>query len=135
LIVGIGLVVGITLVGNLFAPQSTTATGNGATALASRAAGAVAPAAVAPAAGASAAAASAPANVSAVRVAHTDGVGAFVRRTPNLNDRLRAWPDNTLLRIVGPDTTAEGVEWRQVEDPAGNRGWIPSQYTRPDGSS
>jgi hypothetical protein len=67
-----------------------------------------------------------------LRVANTDGTGAFLRRTPSLNDRLRAWPDNTLLKVVGPDTTAEGVQWKQVEDPAGNKGWIPSQYTRPE---
>lgn len=68
----------------------------------------------------------------AVRIANTGGVGAYVRRTPRLNDRLRAWPDNTLLKIRGPDTTAEGIEWKRVEDPAGNQGWIPAQYTRPE---
>jgi hypothetical protein len=76
-----------------------------------------------------------PASVAAVRVANTDGIGAFLRRSPNLNDRLRAWPDNTLLKVVGPDTTAEGIDWKQVEDPAGNRGWIPAQYTRPEPNS
>jgi hypothetical protein len=80
--------------------------------------------------------ASAPAPaVGTVRVANTDGVGAYVRRSPSLADRLRPWPDNTLLKIVGPDTTAEGIDWKQVEDPAGNRGWIPSQYTRPEANS
>jgi hypothetical protein len=68
----------------------------------------------------------------AVRVTNTGGVGAFLRRTPSLNDRLRAWPDNTVLKVVGPDTNAEGVQWKHVEDPAGNRGWIPAQYTRPE---
>ncbi len=80
-------------------------------------------------------AAPAPAASTLVRVANTDGVGAYVRRTPSLNDRLRPWPENTALKVVGPDTTAEGVEWKQVEDPAGNRGWIPAQYTRPEASS
>jgi hypothetical protein len=71
-------------------------------------------------------------NAAAVRVTNTGGVGAFLRRTPSLNDRLRAWPDNTVLKVVGPDTNAEGVQWKHAEDPAGNQGWIPAQYTRPE---
>jgi hypothetical protein len=66
---------------------------------------------------------------SRVRVANTEGVGAFLRRTPNLEDRLRAWPDGTPLRVVGPDATIDGIQWRPVEDPAGNQGWIPAQFT------
>jgi SH3-like domain-containing protein len=34
------------------------------------------------------------------------------------------------LRVLGPDQTVNGVVWRQVEDPAGNQGWIPAQYTQ-----
>jgi hypothetical protein len=68
----------------------------------------------------------------ALLIAKTDGVGAFLRRTPNLDDRLRAWPDGTRLTVTGPDMTADGVEWKQVQDPAGNRGWIPVQYTSPE---
>lgn len=67
-----------------------------------------------------------------LRIANTDGLGAYVRRTPNLEDRLRAWPDGTRLTVLGPDATADGIEWKQVQDPAGNRGWIPVQYTAPD---
>lgn len=65
-----------------------------------------------------------------VRIANTGGAGAFVRRTPNLEDRLRAWPDGTPLRVVGPDATIDGLQWRPVEDPAGNQGWIPAEFTR-----
>ena len=67
-----------------------------------------------------------------VRIGNTDGQGAYVRRTTNLDDRLRPWPDNTRLRVVGPDTTVNGTVWRPVEDPAGNQGWVPAQYTRPE---
>ena len=67
-----------------------------------------------------------------VRVGNTGGQGAFLRRTTNLDDRLRPWPDNTRLRVLGPDTTVNGTVWRQVEDPAGNRGWIPAEFTRPE---
>ena len=67
--------------------------------------------------------------VASVEIANTEGVGAYIRRTPDLDDRLRAWPDGTRLKVVGPDMSANGIEWKQVEDPAGNRGWIPAQYT------
>jgi hypothetical protein len=73
-----------------------------------------------------------PPAATALRVAHTDGLGAYLRRTPNLDDRLRAWADGTSLTVVGPDATANGIEWKQVQDPAGNRGWIPAQYTSPE---
>jgi hypothetical protein len=73
----------------------------------------------------------APPDASVVRVANTDGEGAFVRRTTNLDDKLRAWPDGTQLKVTGPDVATSGVQWRPVEDPAGNRGWIPAQYTTP----
>jgi hypothetical protein len=64
-------------------------------------------------------------------VGNTGGEGAFVRRTPNLDDRLRAWPEGTRLRVVGAQATVDGVAWKQVEDPAGNIGWIPAEYTSP----
>ena len=64
-----------------------------------------------------------------VRVANTDGQGAFVRRTPNLEDRLVPWPDGTLLRVTGLPRAVAGIEWLPVEDPAGNSGWMPAQYT------
>ena len=64
-------------------------------------------------------------------IGNTGGEGAFVRRTPNLDDRLRAWPEGTRLRVVGAEATVDGVPWKQVEDPAGNIGWIPAEYTSP----
>jgi hypothetical protein len=70
----------------------------------------------------------APVNVSPARIAHTDGQGAFIRRTTNLEDRLRAWPDGTQLQVTGAPTEVNGLSWTPVVDPAGNRGWIPSQY-------
>jgi hypothetical protein len=79
------------------------------------------PAATAPAA---------PVEPASVRIANTDGQGAFLRRTPNLDDRMpRAWVEGTTLKVVGPDTAANGMNWKHVEDPEGNQGWIPTQYT------
>jgi len=76
--------------------------------------------------------AAAPGQNQFVRIANTGGEGAFLRRTTNLDDRLRAWADNTRLRVLGPDTSVNGTLWRQVEDPVGNQGWIPAQYTQPE---
>ncbi|MPZ13429.1 MAG: hypothetical protein GEU73_03230 [Chloroflexi bacterium] len=70
-------------------------------------------------------------SVTAVRIANTDGLGAYIRRTPNLSDRLRVWPEGTQLTVAGPDAAANGLQWKQVTDPAGNHGWIPAQYTAP----
>jgi hypothetical protein len=72
--------------------------------------------------------ASAPTSASQLRVANTGGTGAYIRRTPNMNDRIRAWTDGTILKVVGPDLTQNGIEWKHVQDPAGNDGWIPAQY-------
>lgn len=74
----------------------------------------------------------APAEVEYVVIANTGGEGAYLRTTPNLDDRLRPWPEGVRLRVIGPDASASGIRWKQVEDPAGNRGWIPAEYTRPE---
>ena len=74
----------------------------------------------------------APAEVEYLVIANTGGEGAYLRTTPNLDDRLRPWSDGVRLRVIGPDTSASGIQWKQVEDPEGNRGWIPAEYTRPE---
>lgn len=63
-----------------------------------------------------------------VRVGNTAGDGVYLRRSPRMDDRLVAWPDNTVLKIVGEPVNAEGLEWQRVEDPRGNQGWVPSQW-------
>lgn len=73
-----------------------------------------------------------PQQAQTVRIANTGGEGAYIRRTTNLDDRLRPWPDNTQLRVIGPDTSVNGTQWKQVQDPAGNQGWIPAEFTRPE---
>jgi hypothetical protein len=67
-----------------------------------------------------------------LRIANTGGEGAFLRRTTNMDDRVRAWPDNTRLQVIGPDASTNGTQWKNVQDPAGNQGWIPAQFTRPE---
>jgi hypothetical protein len=64
-----------------------------------------------------------------VWVGNTDGQGVFVRRTPRLSDRLKAYPDGTLLRIIGDDEDGDGTMWHHVAAPDGVEGFIPVQYT------
>lgn len=64
-------------------------------------------------------------------VANTGGDGVYLRRSPNPQDRLRAWPDKTRMESAGPDVDVNGLIWKQVRDPAGNVGYIPQQYLSP----
>jgi hypothetical protein len=64
-------------------------------------------------------------------VGNTNGDGVALRRTPNLNDRLVAWQDGSVMEVIGPDTTGDGLTWRNVRDPKGNTGYIPAQYLVP----
>ena len=61
-------------------------------------------------------------------VGNTGGDGVWIRRTPAMADRLRAWPDRTVMQVIGTDQQAEGKAWTNVKDPAGNEGWIPAEY-------
>jgi hypothetical protein len=71
-----------------------------------------------------------PARPAAVRVANTGGVGVYLRREPALDaQRIVAWPDRTVLQVLGPEQVVDGQSWLPVQDPRGNRGWVPSQYT------
>ena len=62
-------------------------------------------------------------------VGNTGGQGVYLRGTPRLDDRDRAYPDGTRLEQIGEDTTAEGLTWRRVRAPDGRTGWGPAQYT------
>ena len=62
-------------------------------------------------------------------VANTGGSGVYLRRTPQLDDRLTAWPDATRLEELGPSVSAGGLTWRHVRTPDGKEGYVPAQYT------
>lgn len=64
-------------------------------------------------------------------VGNTGGDGVWLRRSPAMADKVRAWPDGTPMQVVGADTAAEGKTWKNVKDPAGNVGWIPAEYLVP----
>ena len=64
-----------------------------------------------------------------VFVANTGGEGVFVRWTPSLDDRVKAYPDGARLEVIGPETAAEGTTWLYVRAADGLVGWVPKQYT------
>jgi len=61
-------------------------------------------------------------------VDNTGGLGVYVRRAPGSDDRIRAWPEKTLMVVVGPDQDVQGRKWRNVRDPSGNVGWVPAEF-------
>jgi len=64
-----------------------------------------------------------------VWVGNTDGIGVYIRRTPTLADRVRAYPDRTPLEIVGEDVFGDGQRWHHVKAPDGLEGYVPVIYT------
>ena len=44
-------------------------------------------------------------------------------------DRIAAYPDDTQLVVLGPDTSANGITWKHVRTPDGKVGYVPAQYT------
>lgn len=68
-----------------------------------------------------------------LRIGGTGGMGAYLRATPRLADRLRAWPDGTLMQPTGDEATADGRHWRQVRAPDGVVGWLPADFLTPAG--
>ncbi len=61
-------------------------------------------------------------------IGNTGGDGVYIRRTTDMADRIKAWPDGTEMVVIGPDVTAEGILWRNVRDPDGNEGFVPARY-------
>ncbi len=63
-----------------------------------------------------------------VWVANTDGQGVYVRRTPSMSDKLRAYPDATELQVTGALFEQDGQRWQPVRAPDGIEGFVPAQY-------
>lgn len=61
-------------------------------------------------------------------VGNTGGDGVFIRRTPDMDDKIKAWPDGTEMVVVGSDVTEDDRIWRNVQDPDGNVGYVPADY-------
>lgn len=62
-----------------------------------------------------------------VVVADTGGEGVFPRRTPALDDRMKAYPEGTTLAVIGGETEGGGITWLRVRAPDGVEAWVPEQ--------
>jgi hypothetical protein len=52
----------------------------------------------------------------------------YVRKTPTVADRLRAYGDGTPLTIIGEDVTGDGQNWKHIRAPDGLEGYVPAAY-------
>jgi hypothetical protein len=64
-----------------------------------------------------------------VYVGNTDGEGVYIRKTPNMDDKLKAYPDGTALTIIGDDVDNADQHWKHVRAPDGTEGYVPAMYT------
>ena len=110
---------------NTFAPTATAAPAVLPTMLASTATRTPVPATATPVPAATNTSASIS---SEVWVGNTDGSGVYVRETPSLADRLRAYGDGTQLTVIGADVTADGQQWKHIRTPDGLEGYVPAVY-------
>jgi SH3-like domain-containing protein len=63
------------------------------------------------------------------RVGNTGGEGVYVRREPRQDaERVKAWPDGTVMTALGAPTQTAGEWWERVRDPDGNEGHVKTQY-------
>lgn len=63
-----------------------------------------------------------------VMVANTGGEGVYIRRTPSGEDKIKAYPDGTIMLIIGNDAQAGGNLWANVRASDGTQGWAPAEY-------
>ena len=61
-------------------------------------------------------------------IGNTDGQGVYLRRTPRMDDKLQAWPDNTRMELLGEVVQGDGRTWRKVRAPNGAEGYIPAEF-------
>ena len=66
-----------------------------------------------------------------MKVGNTDREGAYLSRTPNMDDKIRPWMDGTPMTVLAQPETINGVTWLKVRAPDGVEGYIPSQYLVP----
>ena len=111
------------------APAVTTAAASPSAAPTATRGAAASPAAATSAPAAKPTNTSEPENSQTVWVGNTDGEGVFLRRTPVMADRERAYVDGTPLTIVGEDVDGDDQHWKHVKAPDGLEGYVPSSYT------
>lgn len=69
--------------------------------------------------------------VSVAVVGNTNGLGAYIRRTPRDDDRLKVWPEGTRMVVLETGIAGGGQTWSRVRDPDGTVGYMPAAYLVP----
>lgn len=85
---------------------------------------------VAPAPTAAPAATATPTVLQGLVVANTGGLGVYTRRTPHMDDKLRAWMDGTKMDLLQSGIQSDGIGWMKVRSPDGAESYVPQQYLR-----
>lgn len=65
-------------------------------------------------------------------VANTGGDGVKLRAEPATTaQEVAVLADGTRLKEIGPGRNAGGRDWLNVQDEAGNKGWVAAEFTAP----
>lgn len=59
-------------------------------------------------------------------VVSANGDGVYVRSKPEMQAKVRAWPDGTVVDVFSCDG-----DWCQVQTPNGYKGYMPRRYLAP----
>jgi hypothetical protein len=61
-------------------------------------------------------------------VGNTGGAGVYVRSTPDMSARVRAYRDGTRMEVLERDVEGGGQVWIRVRAPDGTEGYVPERY-------
>jgi hypothetical protein len=60
-----------------------------------------------------------------------DGDGVFIRSKPDMEAKIRVWPDGTEMQALAVDADGAALDWVKVRAPDGYIGYIPSRWLSP----
>ncbi len=58
-----------------------------------------------------------------IRYISADGDGLFIRSKPDMEAKVKVWPDGTVV-----DLLSQNGDWCYVRDPDGYVGYMPARY-------
>jgi SH3-like domain-containing protein len=68
-------------------------------------------------------------------VANTGPEGVNLRRDPGQGgERIKTLADGSVVEVIAPDRTVDGIIWKNVRDAQGEVGWIAGSYLAAEGS-
>lgn len=74
--------------------------------------------------------------VQRVQIANAGGGSVNLRRDPGPGgERITTLQEGTLVEIVGPDRTVDGVNWRNVRTLQGDVGWVSGEFLAAEGAA